>query len=132
VIIDCSASNDVADHYADWLAQASTSSRRTSRPAPVRLHATIRDARASGGARWRYEATVGAGLPVILHLRDLIDTGDELTRSKASSPARSPTCSTASTAAAVLGTGARGAGSWAIPNRIHAMTCRASMWRASW
>jgi aspartokinase/homoserine dehydrogenase 1 len=59
---------------------ASTSSRRTSRPAPADWRATqaIRAARASSGARFRYEATVGAGLPVISTLRDLLDTGDEL------------------------------------------------------
>jgi aspartokinase/homoserine dehydrogenase 1 len=31
-----------------------------------------------GAARFRYEATVGAGLPVIQTLRDLLDTGDEV------------------------------------------------------
>jgi aspartokinase/homoserine dehydrogenase 1 len=31
-----------------------------------------------GGSRFRYEATVGAGLPIITTLRDLIDTGDEV------------------------------------------------------
>jgi aspartokinase/homoserine dehydrogenase 1 len=30
------------------------------------------------GGRFRYEATVGAGLPVIQTLRDLLDTGDEV------------------------------------------------------
>ncbi len=33
---------------------------------------------AATGARFRYEATVGAGLPIIQTLRDLLDTGDEL------------------------------------------------------
>ena len=37
----------------------------------------IRD-RAHSGARFSYEATVGAGLPVISTLRDLLDTGDDL------------------------------------------------------
>ena len=35
-------------------------------------------ARGGGGSRFRYEATVGAGLPIITTLRDLIDTGDEV------------------------------------------------------
>ncbi|PSD48297.1 hypothetical protein C7E25_24315, partial [Stenotrophomonas maltophilia] len=38
----------------------------------------IRAAAAASGARFRYEATVGAGLPVITTLRDLVDTGDEV------------------------------------------------------
>ncbi|WP_395620914.1 bifunctional aspartate kinase/homoserine dehydrogenase I [Dokdonella sp.] len=81
VIIDCSASNDVAEHYADWLAagiHVITPNKQAGSGPIARWHA-IRDARASSGARWRYEATVGAGLPVISTLRDLIDTGDELT-----------------------------------------------------
>jgi aspartokinase/homoserine dehydrogenase 1 len=35
-------------------------------------------AAAAGGARFKYEATVGAGLPIITTLRDLLDTGDEI------------------------------------------------------
>src|SRR5262249_52775941 len=40
-----------------------------------RLHA----ARRAGGAHYMYEATVGAGLPVVQTLRDLRDTGDDIT-----------------------------------------------------
>jgi aspartokinase/homoserine dehydrogenase 1 len=36
-------------------------------------------ARREGGAHYLYEATVGAGLPVVQTLRDLRDTGDEIT-----------------------------------------------------
>jgi len=45
---------------------------------PVERYRAIRAAAANGGARFRYEATVGAGLPIITTLRDLLDTGDEL------------------------------------------------------
>jgi len=41
-----------------------------------RLHASRRN----GGAHYLYEATVGAGLPVIQTLRDLRETGDEIRR----------------------------------------------------
>src|SRR5690606_4797140 len=41
-------------------------------------YSAIRDAQRRTGARFGYEATVGAGLPVILTLRNLIDTGDTL------------------------------------------------------
>jgi aspartokinase/homoserine dehydrogenase 1 len=80
VIIDCSASNEVAEHYAGWLAagiHVITPNKQAGSGSQARWRA-IRDARAASGARWRYEATVGAGLPVISTLRDLIDTGDEL------------------------------------------------------
>ena len=41
--------------------------------------AACSEARRAGGAHYLYEATVGAGLPVIQTLRDLRETGDEIT-----------------------------------------------------
>ena len=78
VIVDCSASPLVADRYADWLAagiHVVTPNKQAGAGPSVRYDA-IREAAAASGARFRYEATVGAGLPVISTLRDLIDTGD--------------------------------------------------------
>ena len=80
VIIDCSASASVADRYADWL-QAGihvVTPNKQAGSGPIERWQAIRAAAANSGARWRYEATVGAGLPIIQTLRDLIDTGDEL------------------------------------------------------
>src|SRR6185369_8025739 len=45
---------------------------------PVERYRAIREATAKGISRFRYEATVGAGLPIISTLRDLLDTGDEI------------------------------------------------------
>jgi len=39
----------------------------------------LRSARRTGGAHYLYEATVGAGLPVVQTLRDLRETGDDIT-----------------------------------------------------
>ena len=80
VIIDCSASNEVASHYPAWLAAGIhvITPNKQAGSGPLARWQAIRDARAGGGGRLRYEATVGAGLPVISTLRDLIDTGDEL------------------------------------------------------
>ena len=79
-IIDCSASDEVAAHYADWLAAGIhvITPNKQAGAGPLDRYEAIRSARAHGGARFRYEATVGAGLPVISTLRDLLDTGDEL------------------------------------------------------
>ncbi len=79
VILDCSASGAVAERYADWLGagiHVVTPNKQAGAGPSARWRA-IRAATA-GGARFRYEATVGAGLPVISTLRDLLDTGDEL------------------------------------------------------
>ena len=80
VIIDCSASSHVADRYSGWL-QAGihvVTPNKQAGSGPLERWQAIRAAAASSGARWRYEATVGAGLPIIQTLRDLIDTGDQL------------------------------------------------------
>ncbi|WP_424680961.1 homoserine dehydrogenase [Frateuria sp. YIM B11624] len=80
VLVDCSASEVVADRYAGWLAaglHVVTPNKLAGSGALARWQA-IRAAVVAGPARWRYEATVCAGLPVIQTLRDLLDTGDTL------------------------------------------------------
>ncbi len=80
VIVDCSASGEVAERYAGWLAEGIhvvTPNKQAGSGSRLRFDA-IADAAAASGARFRYEATVGAGLPVISTLRDLLDTGDEI------------------------------------------------------
>ncbi|MFC4821921.1 bifunctional aspartate kinase/homoserine dehydrogenase I [Dokdonella ginsengisoli] len=79
VILDCSASGAVAERYADWLGAGIhvVTPNKQAGAGPSSRWRAIRAATA-GGARFRYEATVGAGLPVISTLRDLLDTGDEL------------------------------------------------------
>ena len=78
VIVDCSASPEVAERYADWLAAGIhvVTPNKQAGAGPLSRYEAIREATAASGARFRYEATVGAGLPVISTLRDLLDTGD--------------------------------------------------------
>ncbi len=80
VIIDCSASGAVADRYPQWLESGIhvITPNKQAGAGPLQLYRAIRAASDKGGARFRYEATVGAGLPIISTLRDLLDTGDEL------------------------------------------------------
>ncbi len=82
VIIDCTASDAVADHYAGWLERGIhvITPNKHAGSGELERYRDIRGLAGSGGARWRYEATVGAGLPVIQTLRDLIDTGDRILR----------------------------------------------------
>lgn len=78
VIVDCSASAEVADRYAGWLAagiHVVTPNKQAGAGGWDRYR-DIHEAASGSGARFRYEATVGAGLPVISTLRDLLDTGD--------------------------------------------------------
>ena len=79
-IVDCSASDEVASRYAGWLAagiHVVTPNKQAGAGSRPRYEA-IAAAAAASGARFRYEATVGAGLPVVSTLRDLLDTGDEI------------------------------------------------------
>jgi len=80
IILDCSASDAVAAHYADWLGKGIhvITPNKHAGAGPLERYHAIRAASARTGARFRYEATVGAGLPVIQTLRDLLDTGDTL------------------------------------------------------
>ncbi len=78
VIIDCSGNDAIASRYAGWLAKGIhviTPSKHAG-AGPWERYAAIRAAATT--ARFRYESTVGAGLPVIQTLRDLLDTGDEV------------------------------------------------------
>ncbi|MBS0375001.1 MAG: bifunctional aspartate kinase/homoserine dehydrogenase I [Proteobacteria bacterium] len=80
VIIDCSASAEVARHYHEWLAAGIhvVTPNKKANSGPYDYYASLQDARREGGTHYLYEATVGAGLPVIQTLRDLRETGDEV------------------------------------------------------
>ncbi|MEO9079074.1 MAG: homoserine dehydrogenase [Rhodanobacter sp.] len=79
LLVDCSANDDVAAHYPQWLAAGIhvVTPNKLAGSGPLARWQAIRAACASG-ARFRCEATVCAGLPVVQTLRDLLDTGDEL------------------------------------------------------
>ena len=80
VIVDCTASDEVADRYEDWLRRGIhvvTPNKRAGAGPLARYHA-IQTLGRTLSRHFLYEATVGAGLPVITTLRDLIQTGDRV------------------------------------------------------
>ena len=82
VILDCSASDEVAAQYPRWLAagiHVVTPNKRAN-SGPLELYDALNEARRAAGSHYLYEATVGAGLPIIQTLRDLRETGDEIRR----------------------------------------------------
>jgi len=81
VIIDCTASADVAGYYRDWLARGLhvVTPNKKANSGPLPYFRAIQEARRAAGTHYLYEATVGAGLPIIQTLRDLRETGDEVT-----------------------------------------------------
>jgi aspartokinase/homoserine dehydrogenase 1 len=80
VIIDCSASADVAKHYREWLAAGIhiVTPNKKANSGPYEYYASLATTRRAGGTHYLYEATVGAGLPIIQTLRDLRETGDQV------------------------------------------------------
>ena len=82
VLIDCSADSDIARHYRDWLAAGIhiVTPNKRANSSELSYYESLKAARRESGAHYLYETTVGAGLPVIQTLRDLRETGDEITR----------------------------------------------------
>jgi aspartokinase/homoserine dehydrogenase 1 len=80
VIIDCTASESIAALYAGWLERGIhviTPNKKAFSGAIGDYH-KLKQTAEHGSSHLFYETTVGAALPVISTLRDLIDTGDEI------------------------------------------------------
>jgi aspartokinase/homoserine dehydrogenase 1 len=80
-IVDCTASTAVASHYAGWLGAGMhvVTPNKKANSGTLEDYRAIRAACRAAGSHYLYEATVGAGLPVIQTLRDLCATGDGIT-----------------------------------------------------
>jgi aspartokinase/homoserine dehydrogenase 1 len=80
VIIDCTADAGVGARYAGWLAAGVhvVTPNKKANSGPMQDYRALREAGRHSGAHFLYEANVGAGLPVIMTLRDLRETGDEI------------------------------------------------------
>lgn len=81
VIVDCSASEQVVDHYADWLRSGIhvVTPNKLAPAGPLERWNMLRECADQAGTHCYHETTVGAGLPVLKTLRELLDTGDRLT-----------------------------------------------------
>jgi bifunctional aspartokinase / homoserine dehydrogenase 1 len=80
VLIDCTASDAVARRYPEWLRRGLhviTPNKRAS-TAELAFYRELQQTGRSTGRHYLYETTVGAGLPIIQTLRDLIQTGDRV------------------------------------------------------
>ena len=82
VIVDCTASEAIAGQYPRWLSSGIhiVTPNKKANSAELAFYSGLRQALRSGGAHYLYEATVGAGLPIIQTLRDLRETGDHIHR----------------------------------------------------
>ena len=82
VLIDCTSSEDIALRYGEWLSRGIhvVTPNKKANSGRLDYYKSLRDLGRKLSTHYFYEATVGAGLPVITTLRDLIQTGDRVTR----------------------------------------------------
>lgn len=82
VMIDCTASTEVARHYAEWLSRGLhvITPNKKANSDDYAYYQLLGEAARANGRHYLYETTVGAGLPVIHTLRDLRETGDDIHR----------------------------------------------------
>src|SRR5580692_6567793 len=82
VIVDCTASAEVGQSYVGWLKRGIhvVTPNKKANSGTLPYYRALQQAGRETGTHYLYEATVGAGLPIIQTLRDLRETGDEITR----------------------------------------------------
>ncbi len=80
VIIDCTASPHIAGLYSGWLERGIhvITPNKKAFSGTFEDYAALRDSARHGSSHCMYETTVGAALPIISTLQDLIATGDEI------------------------------------------------------
>lgn len=79
-IVDCTASADLVAHYPRWLERGIhiITPNKKANTGSMELYRALRSISRNRNRHYLYETTVGAGLPIISTLRDLIQTGDEV------------------------------------------------------
>ena len=80
VVVDCTASESISDSYAGFFRAGIhvVTPNKRAQSAPREAYESLHELRRANGVHLLYETNVGAGLPVIETLRDLIATGDEV------------------------------------------------------
>jgi len=82
-IIDCTASEEPPKHYLDWMRKGLSiiTPNKKFNSEDIKRHQELRRIlRSSMDVRYLFEGTVGAGLPVLITLQQLVATGDRITR----------------------------------------------------
>ena len=82
LIIDCTTSSKLAGQYVSWLESGIhvITPNKKAGTAPMEYYQRLLETSMRTGKRFLYETTVGAGLPIIWTLKDLVQTGDTVHR----------------------------------------------------
>nr|GMD72777.1 bifunctional aspartokinase/homoserine dehydrogenase, chloroplastic-like [Ipomoea batatas] len=80
VLVDCTADPYIASHYYEWLHRGIhvITPNKKANSGPLDQYLKLRDLQRQSYTHYFYEATVGAGLPIISTLRGLLETGDKI------------------------------------------------------
>eukprot|EP00271_Cylindrocystis_brebissonii_P004896 TRINITY_DN16821_c0_g1_i1.p1 TRINITY_DN16821_c0_g1~~TRINITY_DN16821_c0_g1_i1.p1 ORF type:complete len:958 (-),score=174.47 TRINITY_DN16821_c0_g1_i1:780-3653(-) len=80
VLVDCTASADVAAHYYEWIRKGIhiVTPNKKANSGPLDQYLRLRALQRASYTHYFYEATVGAGLPIVSTLRGLQETGDRI------------------------------------------------------
>ncbi|KAJ9676290.1 hypothetical protein PVL29_025014 [Vitis rotundifolia] len=81
-LVDCTADSNVASHYHEWLRKGIhvITPNKKANSGPLDQYLKLRALQRQSYTHYFYEATVGAGLPIISTLRGLLETGDKILR----------------------------------------------------
>ncbi|XNM69748.1 hypothetical protein ACLK1Y_00020 [Escherichia coli] len=90
VIVDCTSSQAVADQYADFLREGFhvVTPNKKANTSSMDYYHQLRHAAGLSRRNFLYDTNVGAGLPVIEDLQNLLNAGDELQHFSGIPPAR--------------------------------------------
>ena len=79
VICDCTASDEVSSYYEKWLQRGIhiVTPNKKANSSSLQYYYAMRTAQRRLNSHFLYEANVGAGLPIISSIRDLLRTGDQ-------------------------------------------------------
>ena len=82
VIVDCTSNQAVADQYADFLREGFhvVTPNKKANTSSMDYYHQLRRAAEKSRRKFLYDTNVGAGLPVIENLQNLLNAGDELQR----------------------------------------------------
>jgi aspartokinase/homoserine dehydrogenase 1 len=85
VFIDCSASKEICNHYEEILKKSISviTPNKIANTLGTVKYKTLREAANRSNAKFLYETNVGAGLPVINTLTNLLDSGDKILKIEA-------------------------------------------------
>lgn len=134
VIVDCTSSQAVADQYADFLREGFhvVTPNKKANTSSMDYYHQLRYAAEKSRRKFLYDTNVGAGLPVIENLQNLLNAGDELMKFSGI---------LSGSLSYIFGKLDEGMsfsrrphwrGKWVIPNRTREMIFLVWMWRVSY